>query len=508
MSLAVDFKEQLYKAVEETVPEKYRRARVSFWEYEKLINPKFFKESRPHLKKIAETLQALYEKRIVKLEQDVGWQVITTQEKRLLEEQHITHEVCRNMMMNIPPRHGKSYTMSLFADWCFGKDWENRIIAVTYNDILAGRFSTNVRDGIDATKVDKDITVFNDVFPDIHIKYGDSAKGMWSLEGQYFSYLGAGFGGTITGVGCSLGIIDDPVKNHLEAFNDDVLDNQYQWYVDTFLSRIEEDGIQAIIMTRWSSKDLCGRLLDDEDGADWYVLKMKACQDEEKRLMLCPELFSWKSYCKKKAKMSPAIFFANYQQEPVDLKGALYQKFMEYDHLPVDEDGRTLFESVKAYCDTADTGSDSLCNIVYGVYNMEAYVLDIIFTPDQMEKTEQAVARSYAQYHVNHADIESNNGGRGFARAVRRILEEDFGTNETDIEDFYQGANKIARIKSNATWVMNHIYYPRNWASRWPEYYQAMRTFQAEKKTRHDDAPDATTGIAEKMTGGADNWLI
>ena len=62
--------------------------------------------------------------------------------------------------------------------------------------------------------------------------------------------------------------------------------------------------------------------------------------------------------------------------------------------------------------------------------------------------------------------------------------------------------NKRARILSNATWVMQHIYFPRNWKERWPEYYDAMIKYQKEGKNAHDDAPDATTGIAEYMTAG------
>lgn len=61
-----------------------------------------------------------------------------------------------------------------------------------------------------------------------------------------------------------MGIIDDPIKNDQEAFNDRVLDEQWSWYTDTFLSRIEEGGMQIIVMTRWSTKDLCGRLLASE----------------------------------------------------------------------------------------------------------------------------------------------------------------------------------------------------------------------------------------------------
>lgn len=488
-------------------PPEYVKAAGDLWEYNKLINPKFFRESRPHLKALATVLQAVHEHRIIKQPGDNEWRIITAEEKSRLDGQGADYRSCRCLAVDIPPRHGKSYDLSQFCDWVFGKNREEKVIAVTYNETLAGRFSVNVRDGIEATKADRSFTVFNDIFPDVHIKYGDSAKQMWSLEGQFFSYLGTGFGGTLTGVGCSIGIIDDPVKSHLEAFNDAFLDAQYQWYTDTFLSRLEEDAIQIINMTRWNSRDLVGRVLAEEDGGDWYVLKMKACLDEETHEMLCPELFSWTSYLKKKAKMSLAIFMANYQQEPVDLVNALYKSFKEYDYLPVDDDGNSLLEEIKSYCDTADEGDDFLCNIVYGVYNMEAYVLDIIYTDKDMEVTEDAVAEAYRRWHVSWADIESNNGGRGFARSVERILRERYQYNFTHIEKFFQGANKVARIKSNATWVQEHIYYPRGWKNRWPEYYLAMKSYQAKGNNAHDDAQDATTGIAEKMGNETDDWL-
>ena len=50
---------------------------------------------------------------------------------------------------------------------------------------------------------------------------------------------------------------------------------------------------------------------------------------------------------------------------------------------------------------------------------------------------------------------------------------------------------------------MNHVYYPVNWKDRFPEYYEAMSKYQKEGKNLHDDAPDATTGIAEKIGQGS-----
>ena len=136
---------------------------------------------------------------------------------------------------------------------------------------------------------------------------------------------------------------------------------------------------------------------------------------------------------------------------------------------------------------------------MYGVYNGEAYVLDLLYTKDAMEETEPATAAMLYRNDVNVADFESNNGGRGFARQVRRILQDTYKSNKTVINTFAQTKNKAARILSNSTWVMEHIYFPTNWKDRWPEYYRAMTRYQREGKNANDDAQDATTGIAEKI---------
>jgi predicted phage terminase large subunit-like protein len=70
------------------------------------------------------------------------------------------------------------------------------------------------------------------------------------------------------------------------------------------------------------------------------------------------------------------------------------------------------------------------------------------------------------------------------------------------VQWFHQSQNKIARILSNSTWIMDHVYYPINWREKWPDYYNAMNKYQREGKNKHDDAPDATTGIAEHINLG------
>lgn len=81
-------------------------------------------------------------------------------------------------------------------------------------------------------------------------------------------------------------------------------------------------------------------------------------------------------------------------------------------------------------------------------------------------------------------------------------MSEEYNSNKTRVKWFHQSENKVARILSNATWIMDHVYYPKNWKDRWPEYHDAMVKYQREGKNAHDDAPDATTGIAENINKG------
>lgn len=410
-------------------------------------------------------------------------------------------EVC---IVNIPPRHGKSRTAGNLVEWCLGNDPTYKIMTGSYNETLSTMFSKNVRNSIQEEKADESKPVFSDVFPGVKIKYGDGAMNLWSLEGGYNNYLATSPTGTATGFGCNLMIIDDLIKSALEANNATVLENHWSWFTDTMLSRLEEGGKIIVIMTRWHSEDLAGRVLEwcQNSNKKYRHIKDKALLDPTKRLMLCPEILSYESYKDKTSAMGEDIASANYNQEPIDLKGRLYTKFKTYEDIPRDFNGNQLFTEVKNYTDTADEGSDYLCSITYGVYNMEAYVLDIIYTQEAMEHTEGKVAKMLFDHRVNIADIESNNGGKGFARAVESILQQQFQTNKTSIKWFHQSQNKKARILSNATWVMDHIYFPKNWRDRWPEYYKDMNKYQREGENAHDDAPDATTGIAEKISKG------
>lgn len=438
--------------------------RRSFWEYCKFTAPDFYTEERHFLHDLADRLQWFIEE---------------------AEEQI--------MVVNMPPRHGKSRTSTNFVKWLFGHYGSKiKVMTGSYNETLSSTFAKQVRDSIAEQKT-RGVTVYNDIFPGTKIKYGEAAAQKWALEGsQQANYLATSPTGTATGFGCNIMIIDDVIKNAEEAYNANRLKQLQSWFTDTMLSRTENGFKLICIMTRWSTEDLAGFILDNYPNV--VHINYKAVQDDGS--MLCEDILSRKDYDLKTRNMNPDIVAANYQQEPIDVKGRLYSNIKTYTDIPKDEKGNDLFRYILNYTDTADKGSDFLCSICYGMYDDCYYILDVLYTKDAMEVTEPATARMLTDNHVGCAIIESNNGGRGFARNVERQCR-DMGNRHTNIRWFTQSKNKEARILSNSTSVMNRVFMPVNWKDRWPEFYDAITRYQKEGKNEHDDAPDALTGVYE-----------
>ena len=439
-------------------------ARRSFWDYCKLRASDFYKEDRLYLKELCNKLQAFYEG-----------------DKKI-------------MVINMPPRHGKSRTAGLFVQWLLGKSINNKIMTGSYNETLSGTFAKSVRDAI-AEQPTEGITVYNDIFPNTRIKYGEAAASKWALEGSgVANYLATSPSGTATGFGCNFMIIDDLIKNAAEAYNETVLNKHIEWFNNTMLSRTENGFKLLIIMTRWTNNDLAGYILNNFDNVEH--INFKAVQEDKS--MLCEDVLSKEDFELKTKHMNKDIIAANYQQEPIDIKGRLYSNIRTYTSIPKDESGKPLFQYYLNYTDTADTGADYLCSICYGVYNDEAYILDIIYSKESMEITEPMVAKMLTKHNIGIATIESNNGGRGFARNVETLIRQG-GNRHTVIKTFHQTQNKVSRILSNSTGVMNNIYFPINWQDKWPDFATAILSYQREGKNAHDDAPDALTGCYENM---------
>ena len=202
------------------------KSRRRFWEFCKTLEPDFYKENRPHLKKLCNTLDDFYSGRLKKESGDVY----------------------NKLMIRLPPQHGKSRTLVNFTKWVLGKNNRERIITGSYGDSPASDFSRYTRDGINEVANTQEQIVFSDIFPHTKIKQGNSSVQKWALEGQHFNYLGVGVGGGVTGKGATLRIIDDLVKDIEDALSPTSMEKKWRWLSGTFSSRnsAEEGEVKEI----------------------------------------------------------------------------------------------------------------------------------------------------------------------------------------------------------------------------------------------------------------------
>jgi len=438
-------------------------ARRFFYDYCKLKYPKHYTEDRVFLKNVCNKLQTF-------LEQN---------EKRFL-------------VITIPPRHYKSFTGTALVEWVFGKDNTKKVMTGSYNETLSTTFARKVRDCIEE-KPSNGILTYNDIFPKTKVKYGQASASLWALdESSQDNYLATSPTGTATGFGANLILIDDIIKNDQEAYSDLVLDKHWSWFTNTMLSRTEGDDWKVIvIMTRWATNDLAGKILEAYEDEGVEHVSYKAVQDDGS--MLCDSILNNHDYELKTKEMNDDIVQANYNQQPVDIKGRLYTDLKEYEKLPDGEHKKFN------YTDTADKGTDYLCSVDYIIHESEVYITDVVMSDEAMEVTEPMVASMLYVDSVDESTIESNNGGRGFARNIERILSEKYNSNKCVVRWEAQTANKEARILTSSAWVQKHVYFPVGWRIRYKDFYKQLTSYQKKGKNKHDDAPDVLAAIYERV---------
>lgn len=440
-----------------------------------LRKPDFYKPEREYQDVLCNTLQAAYE-------------------KKLLSEK--TGKPVKYLIINLPPGFGKSYTLANFVNWVYGQDIKNKVITVSYNGIIAPEFSRTAKDMILEEETEgEDSYTTRSFFPSLKVKYGDSSVMKWSLEGSYTSYLATSFDGTLTGMRGNIIIIDDPIKSAEEAVNENVKEKHWNFFKNTLSSRMLPGALCVIVLTRWATDDLAGRVMDKFPD-QCYELKIPALtEDSLEGVSTCEDLYPTEDLQNKRKTLDEEIWGANYMQVPVDKKGALYGGFKTYDAVDPDK-----FERVLNYTDTADEGNDFLGSISGGTMGRYLYVTDIYYTDEPMEATEPELARRLQLNGVRECLIESNNGGRGFARNVIRHLKE-LKCFKCSVTWFHQSKNKKTRIITNASNVMEQVVMPHDWEGRWPEAAAHIKRYQRKGKNDHDDIEDTLTGIVEFVNG-------
>lgn len=402
----------------------------------------------------------------------------------------------KKLMIFVPPQHGKSeISTRRYPAWTLGKNPNQKIGVVSYNATIGSKFGKDIQRIMSEDE-------YKYLFPEIHLNL-DGKDGYLKNKNEFEipnfkgSVVSIGVGGALTSRQIDKLIIDDIYKDAQGAWSKTIRNNIWEWYTSTAETRLHNESQILIVFTRWHEDDLAGKLLQEEPD-QWEVVKYPAIKTEENlpndNRMLGEALWEERHNLQKLLNIkqkNPLVFSNLFQQDPMPQLGLLYNNLKEYES--INDNGE-----VKLYCDVADTGKDFLCSIVFKVVNDKAYILDVVYTQESVEVTENLLVDQCIKFGVIQAIIESNNGGRQFSRNVERLLN-DKQWYRTQIITFHQSNNKIARILSHQSMVQNNIYFPKNWSIDFPTFYDHVTKFTKVGINEFDDSVDALTGIAEEL---------
>ncbi len=425
----------------------------------------------------------------------------------------------RRLIVSMPPQHGKSLGASVLAPaWMLGRDPSLKVAVASYNATLAVRFNRQIKKVLSSERYAAmfPASALRDVRPPGSVRTGEQLD-VGDCGG---GVLAVGREGTLTGNAVDVFILDDLYKDAMEANSPLIRENCWEWYTSVVRTRLHNLSREMVVFTRWHEDDLIGRIMQREPvvamdtwetacnipPGGWAWLNFEALKESPPTPLdpraagraLWPGRHS-EELLDAKRRLDPIRFAALYQGRPSAPEGLLYgDRFLTYDLLPE--------EVVKKACyiDTADTGDDYLCAACYAVGRDNViYITNITYSREPMEATEGLVAGMLSEEGTRQAYVESNNGGRGFARALARALP------SVAVEWFHQSANKEARILSNAATLLHTVRMPAGWRAMWPEWCAHLTTYRRQfRANRWHDAPDALTGIVERETAQSSNGKI
>lgn len=236
----------------------------------------------------------------------------------------------------MPPRHGKSQTTSRYLPaWFLGTFPDRNVILTSYGADFAAGWGRRARTLIE----EHGRQTFG-----VEVSQASKAADRWDIAGYEGGMLTAGVGGSITGRGADLFIIDDPIKNAADAQSDVLRAKQWEWWQSTALTRLEPGAVVIVIMTRWHENDLAGRLLSEaaEEGEPWHEIRLPALAEKSDPLgrkvgeALWPERWPLARLERKRRAVGSYYWQAMYQQRPSPPEGAIFHRgwWKSFDELP------------------------------------------------------------------------------------------------------------------------------------------------------------------------------
>lgn len=403
----------------------------------------------------------------------------------------------KRLIINVPPRNMKSICASVaFPAWVLGKSPSKKIIVCSYGSELAEKHSIDCRAVMQSP-------FYEETFPKTKIVRNKQAEYSTSHGGFR---LATSIGGTLTGLGGDILIIDDPIKPS-SALSDTLLQNVNQWYDNTLYSRLnsKSQGCIIIIMQRLHENDLVGHILEQED---WVHLKIPAITEVREEIKISPNLIKPYTIIREPGSalhpkresleqlqhmknniLGSYNFAGQYQQEPAPIQGGMIKLdwFQRYDDLPAEKPIRVV-QSWDTASKAQDVHDYSVCT-TWHEYKNSWYLVDVYRKKLEFPELRKVVIEQANQKEVSAILIEDKGSGTQLIQDIKR-------QSRLPIKPMTPKGDKETRMLAHSPKIeCGKVFIPRhaNWLS---DFEGEARKFP---KSRHDDQIDSLSQALEYL---------
>ena len=433
------------------------------------------------------------------------------------------------------PTHNSEGSSRKLPAFMLGLNPDTKICIGSYAATIARDFNRDVQRIIDTPS-------YRELFPETYLNGSNvvTMANTYLRNSDVIEMVGhkgllrvVGRGGSLTSKTVDVSILDDVYKDYAEGNSPIVRNAAWKWYTTVVRTRLHNDSQELIVFTRWHDDDLIGRIeksgetvieikswddVKNIPAGAWVRVNFEGLKTGEPTEIdpREPGAALWdrrhsRAKLEGQRALDPVQFQCLYQGNPGNAEGKLYRNpFRTY----VDKSEWGTYVRSGNYTDVADEGDDFTFSACYDVYKsgneawneqkkrfepiLYALITDMVFTQENTEITAVTVPEMINRCGTQKAWIESNNGGSGFEKVIRKKL-------KAVTEPFYQGANKESRIITNSAMVNAQIIMPIGWEQRFPKIYEHLTGFLRDfPANAHDDPEDGLTGIYEKELADGD----
>ena len=396
---------------------------------------------------------------------------------------------CKRLIINMPPRHTKSeFASYLLPAWFLGKFPQKKVIQTSHTAELAVGFGRKVRNLVDSDP-------YKAIFPDTSLQADSKAAGRWNTSkgGDYFAI---GVGGAVTGKGADILIIDDPHSEQEAALAEsdpEIYDKTYEWYTSGPRQRLQPGGAIIIVMTRWSKKDLTGRVLKaaaQRGGEEWEVIEFPAILPSGKPLW--PQFWPRHELEALKEELPHAKWMAQYMQNPTSDVTAIVKRewwqVWEHDDPPHCEFTLMSWDTAFEKSNRADYSALTTWGVFYkddDTGTPQANIILLNAFRDRMEfpVLKKTALEQYKDWEPDSIIIEKKASGAPLIYEMRAM--------GIPVQEFTptKGNDKIARLNAvSDLFASGRVWAP---ATQWAE--EVIEEVASFPSGEHDDYVDSVS---------------